>query len=135
MAAQYDLLDDYPQNITISLEDVPEGRGPTGVALREGRWDVCLDIFGDPRMAPWRESTVARGFKSSAAFPLFVGGKVEAVLTLYSGQTGFFNTQEVELLNSLTQDLSFAMESMEREAGRRKAEKRFSGSMKSWSSE
>jgi PAS domain S-box-containing protein len=121
-AAQYDLIDDYPQNITISLEDVPEGRGPTGVAAREGRWEVCLDIAGDPRMAPWREKAVARGFRSSAAFPLFVGGKVEGVLTLYSGQTGFFNTQEVELLNSLAQDLSFAMESMEREAGRRKAE-------------
>jgi signal transduction histidine kinase len=122
VAAQYDLADDYPQHITISLEDVPEGRGPTGVAVREGRWDVCLDIAGDPRMAPWRESAVARGFQSSAAFPLFVSGKIEAVLTLYSGKIGFFNTQEVELLNALAQDLSFAMESMGREAGRRKAE-------------
>ena len=92
-AAQYDLIDDYPQNITISLEDVPEGRGPTGVAVREGRWDVCLDIASDPRMAPWREQAMARGFRSSAAFPLFVGGKVEGVLTLYSGQIGFFNQE------------------------------------------
>ena len=95
---------------------------PTGVAVREGRWDVCLDIASDPRMAPWRENAEARGFRSSAAFPLFVGGKVEGVLTLYSGQIGFFNRQEVELLNALAEDLSFAMESMEREAGRRKAE-------------
>jgi len=51
-AAQYDLVDDYPQTITIAMEDVPEGRGPTGVAVREGRWDVCLDIANDPRMAP-----------------------------------------------------------------------------------
>jgi len=65
---------------------------------------------------------MARGFRSSAAFPLFVGGKVEGVLTLYSGQTGFFNQEEVGLLNSLAQDLSFAMESMEREARRRQAE-------------
>ena len=121
-AAQYDLVDDYPQNITIAMEDVPEGRGPTGVAVREGRWDVCLDIANDPRMAPWREAALARGFRSSAAFPLFVGGKVEGVLTLYSGQIGFFNQEEVGLLNSLAQDLSFAMESMEREARRRQAE-------------
>ncbi len=121
-AAQFDLIEDYPQNITLSLADVPEGRGPTGVAVREGRWDVCLDIAGDPRMAPWREQALARGFRSSAAFPLFVGGRVEGVLTLYSGQMAFFNQEEVALLNSLAQDLSFAMESMDREAKRRQAE-------------
>ena len=120
-AAQFDLVDDYPPKITISLEDVPEGRGPSGVAVRERRWDVCLDIAGDPRMAPWREQAPARGFRSSAAFPLFVDGKVEGVLTLYSGHKGFFNPEEVEVLNSLAQDLSFAMESMDREAKRRQA--------------
>ncbi len=121
-AAQFDLVDDYPQNITITLADVPEGRGPTGVAVREGRWDVCPDIAADPRMAPWREQALARGFRSSAAFPLFMGGRVEGVLTLYSGQKDFFNEEEVALLNSLAQDLSFAMESMDREAKRRQAE-------------
>ena len=121
-AAQFDLVDDYPQNITISLADVPEGRGPSGVAVREGRWDVCADVAADPRMAPWREQALARGFRSSAAFPLFRGGRVEGVLTLYSGQKDFFNEEEVALLNSLAQDLSFAMESMDREAKRRQAE-------------
>ena len=75
-ATQFDLVDDYPQNITITLADVPEGRGPTGVAVREGRWDVCADMAADPRMAPWREQALARGFRSSAAFPLFMGGRV-----------------------------------------------------------
>ena len=121
-AAQFDLLDDYPQNITISLGDVPEGKGPSGVAVRQGRWDVCLDIAADPRMAPWRKEALARGFKSSAAFPLFVGERVEGVLTLYSGQKGFFNTEEISALNSLAQELSFAMVSMDREARRRQAE-------------
>ena len=121
-AAQFDLMDDYPQNITLSLADIPEGRGPTGVAVREGRWDVCLDIAGDPRMNPWREQALARGFRSSAAFPLFVRGRVEGVLSLYSGEMAFFNQEEVALLNSLAQDLSFAMESMDREAKRRQAE-------------
>ena len=72
-------------------------------------------------MAPWRKEALARGFKSSAAFPLFVGGKVEGVLTLYSGQK-FFNTEEISALNSLAQELSFAMVSLDREARRRLAE-------------
>jgi signal transduction histidine kinase len=121
-AAQYHLFDDYAQDITIPRADVPEGRGPTGVAVREGRLDVCLDIAADPRMAPWREQVLARGFRSSAAFPLFVGGRVEGVLTLYSGQKNYFTQEEVAVLNSLAQDLSFAMEAMDREARRRQAE-------------
>jgi PAS domain S-box-containing protein len=121
-AAQFDHVDDYLQTVAVSLEDVPEGRGPTGVAVREGRWDVCLDIACDPRMAPWRGQALARGFRSSAAFPLFVGGRVEGVFSLYSGQKGFFNKEEVAVLNSLAQDLSFAMESMDREAKRQQAE-------------
>ena len=43
-------------------------------------------------------------------------------MTLYSGQKDFFNQEEVALMNSLAQDLSFAMESMDREAKRRQAE-------------
>jgi light-regulated signal transduction histidine kinase (bacteriophytochrome) len=73
-------------------------------------------------MAPWRKLALARGIRSSAAFPLFVGARVEGVLTLYSGQKGFFHTEEISALNSLAQDLSFAMESMDREARRRQAE-------------
>jgi signal transduction histidine kinase len=121
-AAQYDLADNYPQDITVSIADVPEGRGPTGVAVREGRWDVCQDLANEPRMAPWREQALARGFRSSIAFPLFVGGRVDGVLTLYSGQKDYFNQEEVAVLNSLAEDLSFAMEAMNREARRRQAE-------------
>jgi two-component system sensor kinase len=121
-AAQYDLADNYPQDITVSIADVPEGRGPTGVAVREGHWDVCQDIANEPRMAPWREQALARGFRSSVAFPLFVGGRVDGVLTLYSGQKDYFNQEEVAVLNSLAEDLSFAMEAMNREARRRQAE-------------
>ena len=121
-AAQYDLADNYPQDITVSIADVPKGRGPTGVAVREGHWDVCQDIANEPRMAPWREQALARGFRSSVAFPLFVGGRVDGVLTLYSGQKDYFNQEEVAVLNSLAEDLSFAMEAMNREARRRQAE-------------
>ncbi len=51
-----------------------------------------------------------------------MGGRVEGVLTLYSGQKDFFNEEEISVLNFLAQDLSFAMESMDREARRRQAE-------------
>jgi signal transduction histidine kinase len=73
-------------------------------------------------MTPWREQALAREYRSSAAFPLRVGSEVLGALTLYSGEPGFFTAQEIDLLSSLANDLSFAMESMDREARRRQAE-------------
>jgi len=121
-AAQYNLNDDYIQNITIPYDDIPEGRGPTGTAVREGRYDVCNDYAADPRMAPWREQALARGFLSSAAFPLRVGSEVVGVLTVYADRPGFFNATEISLLESLAEDLSFALDFMDRDAKRRQAE-------------
>ncbi|MGB8992844.1 MAG: GAF domain-containing protein [Desulfobaccales bacterium] len=121
-ATQFDLMDEYLQNITIPLDDVPEGRGPTGTAVREGRYDFCNDIAGDPRMAPWREQALARGFRSSAAFPLRVGAEIVGALTLYAGRPGFFTDDEIALLESLVGDLAFALDFMDQETKRRRAE-------------
>jgi PAS domain S-box-containing protein len=121
-ACQFDLVDEYVQNITIPLDDVPEGRGPTGTAIREGRYDVCPDIAADPRMAPWREQALARGFRSSAAFPLRVGAEIVGALTVYAGRPGFFTADEDALLESLADDLAFALDFMDQEAQRRQAE-------------
>jgi two-component system sensor histidine kinase/response regulator len=37
----------YAEAIQVYGDDRPEGRGPTGVALREGRPYVCNDFFSD----------------------------------------------------------------------------------------
>ena len=122
VAAQYGHEQGYLDNLLISLDDVPESQGPTGTAVREGRYDLCNDFATEPRMAPWREKALARGYLSSGAFPLRVGGKVVGAITLYAGTPGFFNQAEIALLEALADDLSFALESMDREAKRRQAE-------------
>jgi PAS domain S-box-containing protein len=122
VAAQFGFDEGYLENLVIPLADIPEGQGPTGTAVREGRLDVCHDYAAEPRMAPWREAALARGYHSSAAFPLRVASKVVGVLTLYAERPGFFNDEEIALLGALTEDLSFALESMDREDRRKQAE-------------
>jgi PAS domain S-box-containing protein len=112
----------YLERIRVTLGGNAKSRGPTGIAVREGRYDICRDFATDPRMAPWREEALQRGYHSSAAFPLKLGPKVVGALTLYSGETDFFSAGEIGLLSALAQDLSFAMESLDREARRRRAE-------------
>ena len=121
-ATQYNLDDDYLQNLTIPIDDVPEGRGPAGTAVREDRFDICNDYANDPRMAPWREPALARGFRSSGAFPLRVGSKIVGILNVYSDRPGFFNTAEIDLLESLAENLSYALDFMDKDAKRRRAE-------------
>ncbi len=120
--SHYGVADEYLDNIVISFREGPESRGPTGTAVRENRSEICNDIANDPRMAPWREEALNQGYRSSGAFPLRIGGKVVGVLAMYAGTPEFFTGEEVSLLESLANDVSFAMESLEREALRRQAE-------------
>ena len=120
--AQYGLEEGYLERIRISLREGPESRGPTGTAVREGKYDICNDIANDPRMSPWREEALPRGYRSSGSFPLRVGSEVIGSLTMYAGEPGFFTDEEISLLESLAHDVSFAMESLEREGQRRQAE-------------
>ncbi len=116
------VMDGYLDDLRISVRDVPEGRGPTGTAARERRHTLIADIATSERMAPWREAALARGYRSSAAFPLVLDDRCVAVLTAYASEPGFFDEQEVELFDRMAADLSFAAEAMGREERRRAAE-------------
>jgi CHASE3 domain sensor protein len=114
--------DGYLGRIHIATTDTPEGRGPTGRALRERRHFVCSDIAGDPYLLPWRDAALARGYRSSAAFPIQFGDSVVGVFTVYAGEPGFFDDEIVAVLSEAASEISFALESMDREARRRQAE-------------
>ena len=112
----------YLDEIRISVLEVPEGRGPAGTAARERQNIFVADITTDARMAPWRQAALARGYLSSAAFPLLVDDRCVAVLTAYASEPGFFDEHQVELFDRMAADLSFALEAMERDERRRAAE-------------
>jgi GAF domain-containing protein len=116
------VTDGYLDELRISVRDVPEGRGPTGIAARERRHVLVTDIATDERMVPWREAALARGYRSSAAFPLVVDDRCVAVLTAYASEPGFFDEQQVELFDRMAADLSFASEAMERDERRQAVE-------------
>jgi PAS domain S-box-containing protein len=112
----------YLKSIRVRSDDSPEGRGPTGTALREGRICVSNRFFEDPRTQPWREPARTSGWKSSLAVPLGVLGRVEAVLSVYSDREDRFGEKEVELLQEAARDLSFAVQNLDLASQRRRAE-------------
>jgi PAS domain S-box-containing protein len=97
-----------------------EPRGSAGGVL--GVHAICNDIEHDPRMAPWRDDALARGYRAWAAFPLTVNGESLGTFNLYASEPGFFDGQELRLLDELAADLSFALEANRREEERRRSE-------------
>jgi PAS domain S-box-containing protein len=104
----------YLANIReISVEDVPEGRGPTGTAVRTGQPFYCNDIAVDPCMLPWREQALKRGYRAMIALPLIMREKVIGAFSFYTGEPSSFNPAEIQLLREVTADIAFALELIE----------------------
>ena len=112
----------YLDLINIDLRDKTRSSGPSGQAFLSGAHVTCSDIEHDPLLAPWSQEALKRGYRSSACFPLRVGGTVTGVFTLYSAETGFFDEEELTLLDELAMDIGFALEVSEGETKRRQAE-------------
>jgi len=104
---------------------VPEGRGPAGTALREGRPYICNDFFADPATLPWRDRAARTGVRSSAVFPIRRGGRPVGVLNLYDAEPGVFDAELVALLEEMASDISFALDNFEREAALEESGERF----------
>jgi GAF domain-containing protein len=72
------------------------------------------NLFTDPTVAPIRGELLQGGYRSCAAFPLFVQGNVVAALILLADEYDFFDAEEIALLDTLAADLSFALEYIEK---------------------
>ncbi len=117
--------DGYLDDIHITIGNVSTGAGPTGSAFREGTIDATYDIATEPRMLPWRDGALKRGYRSSAAVPFRQKGKIIGIFTLYAGEPGFFTPEEQQMLREIGDTISFALDAIASEAERRNTEKAF----------
>ena len=120
--------DGYLASLHIPLDDSPEGSGPTGSAVRSRKPVIVADTATDPRMEPWREDAVQRGYRSSAVFPFSLHGDVVGVLNLYATAPGFFTDEEIRLLTEIADNVSFALGLLDEQARRARAEQALAGS-------
>ena len=111
---------DYLRDLAVPLEPPALG-GPVARAAREGRPAVCQDVVVDPDSGPWRVIQIEHGFRAVAAFPIMVGGRVEALLTVCLCEPNAFDRDDVALFQSLAADLGEALVSFDRQDDRRQA--------------
>lgn len=121
----------YLSTIKISAAaDRAEGQGPSGKALRQGQYFVCNDIIAAKEMAPWKEAAAQRHYRSSISLPIRRSGKVIGTYSLYADTAGFFDTEEIDLLEECAGDISFALDTIENDRLRRNTELALSESEK-----
>jgi PAS domain S-box-containing protein len=92
-------------------------------ALQTGRPGVCNDVAHDPQAESWREAGLKRGYRAMASLPLKMADKVIGTFNLYADKPGFFDADEMRLLDELAMDISFALEVRDREAELRRQER------------
>jgi PAS domain S-box-containing protein len=109
-------------NIRITVREEPEGMGVTGSSIRKGKLQIINDFLSNPRGSAWYNEYKKHGCYSGAAIPLKLKGKTIGALTMYAGEKHFFNGQINALLLQLAEDISFALDNLDREARRKEAE-------------
>ncbi|MBK9952967.1 MAG: PAS domain S-box protein [Candidatus Competibacteraceae bacterium] len=97
---------------------------PAQVVLASGSHWVGNDLFYDSGAeAPdWQILMATAGVRSCAVFPLKRAGAVVGVLNLFASEPEFFDLELTGLLDEMVADVSFALDSFERECQRQQAE-------------
>jgi len=124
-ATYYGFEDGYLSDLnirTMSLDtSEPVNQGPSGSAIREGKSFYCNDIDNDPKMSPWRDEALKRGYRSVISLPIKKSGSVIGIYSLYSDTPFFFDKEELALLQDVTNDIGFAVDAIETRKERIKA--------------
>ena len=91
-------------------------------AVASGAHVVANDFLAHPATTIWHEAARARGVRAFASFPLRRMGEVVGALNIYAGALGAFTDDLVSALDSVALDVSYALDSFQREAARRRSE-------------
>ena len=102
---------------------LPEGQGPFAVALRERRAVMVEDYQQSLLTAPWRRRAIAWNLVSVVSCPIIRNGAVWGGISFYSGQAGFFEPDQVRLIEELTADVGFCLDTLDAERQRHDLER------------
>jgi PAS domain S-box-containing protein len=108
-AARAGFEEGYLEEVAVTWDETPTGRGPTGQAIKSGEPSVMRDIEIAPEFQPWRKQALERGYRSSAALPLRFENRVLGALSVYSEIPNAFDIEEIGLLQEVSDHLAYAL--------------------------
>lgn len=129
--AQSGFAEGYLDKIKITWSDSESGQGPAGVSIKTRSTVANQDYQTNPKMAPWSEAAIQRGYGSSIALPLFAQNHVLGVFSIYSTEPFAFNDEEVALLEELASNISYGIEALRTHAENEESRAQLRGLMAS----
>jgi diguanylate cyclase (GGDEF)-like protein/PAS domain S-box-containing protein len=107
--------EEYVEKIRISTrEDLPEGQGPTGRAIREDQIIINENTLTSEFMKPWKDELLKREIYSSIAIPLKKGGEPYGTINIYSTKPYTLRKDYISIFQEMKRDISFALDKIEK---------------------
>jgi PAS domain S-box-containing protein len=117
--------EEFSRGLDISLTNDVRYPHPAATAIKTCKPVIRNDIVKDPFNDPWRKKALLAAFRSAGSFPLITNNKCNGVLNLYTNDPGFFNEDELNLLNELAMNISLAMDFRDKEGKLKESEYRY----------
>ena len=99
----------YMERAQVTWADNPNGRGPSGTAIRTQKPAIVRDTLTDPDYSLWRDNSIKLGYRSILALPLVTHGQILGALTIYSTDADGFSEEEIKLGAEFSNDLAFGI--------------------------
>ena len=91
-------------------------------SIQSGTFYACNDIANETPIVLLKEMYLQHEINSIAAFPILVHNTLEGFIAFFSEETNIFDSMEINLLAELSNDITFALESIDQEEKRHEAE-------------
>ena len=108
----------YLKDIVVSWsEDELSGRGPAGTCIRTNKPSIVIDGETDPSFASWLDRAREFGIRSAIGCPIPDGvtGTPYGSLMVYSKVPNAFGDTDIQLFQSLANEIGFGLRSIERQ--------------------
>ena len=99
----------------VSWASIAAAKGTLGEAVASRSASVRNDIEAELPGGKLRQEALERGCRSTICLPLVADDRVVALVVLFAAGQGFFDKDELTLLNELAADVSLALQSISRQ--------------------
>jgi len=99
----------------VTWASIEAAQGTLRQAIETQKPAVRNDIESDLPVGKLRQAALAMGCGSTVCLPLIVDGKVVSVVVLFAAGRHFFDDEELALLDELSADVSFALQTIARQ--------------------
>ena len=111
----------YDKNFRLTADG--EAKGPLEQVMHSGTHVVVDNVAAVRASEIGYEAGRIGGIRSAALFPIVQDSTITGLFVLYADTDGFFTADIAGLLSKMTEDIAYALDAMETERQRRRAER------------